>query len=111
MAHIDDVPVGQEEAHGRSGRHKNKRRPSSKLHSDLAYLVNYIAERVEQRNGIPEQITLMTVDAMWNLVADEFGDGAGNAQKKWTTVVREVRVKHKAAVARANSGITRRQAQ
>ena len=92
---LDKIPLGPEEMHGRSGRHKTKRRPARKTYSDLAFLMNYITNEVEKKGGIAETITVSSVDGMYNLVVDELIPGGRDAQKKWITVVREIRKKLK----------------
>ena len=80
------------------------------MYSDLSFLMNWITDRVEAAGGMPEEITLTSVDTMYKIVAAEIdGDGGvgRNAQKKWITVVREIRKKQKEAMIRANSGIRR----
>ena len=93
LAHLDSIPLSPEEMHGRSGRHKTKRRPARKIYSDMAFLMNYITEKVVANGAMPEEITISSVDAMYLGVAEAFGGGKQNAQKKWTTLVKELRIK------------------
>ena len=37
-----------DEVHGRNGRNKNNRRAARKTYSDLAYLMNYIQDKVQE---------------------------------------------------------------
>ena len=86
---LNNISMGPEEMHGQSGRHKTKGRPARKTYSDLAYLMNYITNKVAKKGGIPEDITVSSVDGMYNLVIDELIPGGRDAQKNWITVVRE----------------------
>ena len=92
---LDKIPLGAEEMHGQSGRHKTKRRLARKTYSDLVFLMNYITNEVAKKGGIAERITVASVDGMYNLVVDELIPGGRDAQKKWIIVVREIRKKLK----------------
>ena len=96
LAFLDNIPLADEEMQGRNGRNKNKRRAARKTYSDLAYLMNYIQEKVEQAGAMADSISLTTVDAMFRVVADEF-EGPRNAQKKWSTFSQELRRRNKAS--------------
>ena len=52
--------------------------------------MSYIACKVQQAGRLADQITPTSVFRMVETVADEFSGGR-NAQKKWNTVVHEVR--------------------
>lgn len=95
VSHLDALPLGEEELQGRSGSHSGKRRPASKVLSDLSFLMKHITEKVVAAGAMPDEITLSSVDKMFDVVVDEFGRGHRDAQKKWLTVVREVRKKLK----------------
>ena len=95
LAHLDSIPLSPEEMHGRSGRHRTKRRPARKIYSDMAFLMNYITDKVVANGMMPEEITISSVDAMYLGVAEEFGGGQRNAQKKWNTLVKELRIKQR----------------
>ena len=87
---LDKIPLTEEEVHGRTGHHRYKQHPSRKTYSDLAFLMNYITRKVQQAGRLADQITPTSVSNMFETVADEFSGGR-NAQKKWNTVVHEVR--------------------
>ena len=87
---LDDIPLTEEEVHGRTGCHKYKRRPSRKTYSDLAFLMNYITRKVQQAGRLVDQITPTSVSNMFETVADEFSGGR-NSQKKWNTVAHDLR--------------------
>ena len=95
LAHLDKIPLSAEEMHGRVGKHRAKHRPARKIYSDMAFLMNYITEKVVANGAMADVITVRTVDAMFMGVSEEFGGGARNAQKKWNTVVNEIRKKTK----------------
>ena len=47
-------------------------------------------------NGaIPEEITKSSVDAMYIGIAEKFGSSKQNAQNKWNTLMKEIRIKLK----------------
>ena len=52
--------------------------------------MNYIMRKVQQAGRLADQITPTSVPNMFETVADEFSGGR-NLQKKWNTVVHEVR--------------------
>ena len=96
LAHLDKIPLSaEEEMHGRAGKHRAKRRPARKIYSDMAFLMNYITEKVVANGAMADEITVSSVDAMFMGVSEEFSGGARNAQKKWNTVVNEIRKKTK----------------
>ena len=77
---LGEIPLTQEEVHGRTGYHRYKRRPSRKTYSDMAFLMNYIMCKVQQAHRLVDQITPRSVSNMFETVADEFSGGR-NAQK------------------------------
>ena len=87
---LDEIPLTEEEVHGRTGHHRYKRHPSRKTYSDLAFAMNYIMHKVQQAGRLLDQITPTSVSNMFETVADEFSGGR-NVQKKWNTVAHEVR--------------------
>lgn len=89
LDHLDDIPLSEEEQHGRTGLNKARRRPTRKIHYDMAYLMNYITEKVTAAGGIPEEITDSSVVRMFGWVEAEF-QGGRNSQKRWSTVSNEV---------------------
>ena len=59
---------------------------------DMGMLMNFVTKLVEDRGGLPTEITLDSTEAMFQSVSDTFTGGRGrNAQKKWTTLVDEAR--------------------
>ena len=101
LEHLDDLPVSEEEQHGRTGLNKERRRPTRKILYDMTYLMNYITEKVTARNGIPLAITNSSVLVMFELVEAEF-HGGRNSQKRWSTVLNEVQKaarEHRRAIA------------
>ena len=69
---LDEVPLTEEEVHGRTGHHRYKQRPSRKTYSDLAFLMNYIMCKVQQASRLVNQITPTSVSNMFETAADEF---------------------------------------
>ena len=76
--------------HGWNGRNKNNRWAARKTYSDLAYLMNYIQDKVQEAGAMPYTITIANVDAMYQVVAQEVLAGWRNAQKKWSTFSQEL---------------------
>ena len=52
--------------------------------------MNYITRKVQQAGRLVDQITPRSISNMFETVADEFSGGR-NSQKKWNTVVHELR--------------------
>ena len=77
---LGEIPLTEEEVHGRTGYHRYKRHPSRKTYSDMAFLMNYITCKVQQAGRLVDQITPRSVSNMFETVADEFSGGR-NAQK------------------------------
>ena len=94
LKHLDLVPLDETERHGRTGGTKDSRRPAKKTLSDLSYLMRYMTTKLEELNAVPEQITMTSVDTMYNVLEHEFAGGR-NSQKKWNTFVKEVRRRNK----------------
>ena len=91
ISFLDNIPLTVDEMHGRNGRNKNNRRAARKTYSDLAYLMNYIQDKVQEAGAMTDTITIANVDAMYQVVAQEFLAGRRNAQKKWSTFSQELR--------------------
>ena len=92
--YLDQLELQEEEMHARTGRFKGNRRKSTKLFSDLSFLMEYCTAQVSLKGGLVEEITLQSVDDMYALIEPEFTvSGPRNAQKKWTTHVKETRKK------------------
>jgi hypothetical protein len=101
LEHLDGIPVSEEEQHGRTGRNKERRRPTRKIFYDMNYLMNYILRKVTASGGIPLAITESSVVAMFDSVEAEF-HGGRNSQKRWSTVSNEVQRRereHRRAIA------------
>ena len=52
--------------------------------------MNYITHKAQQAGRLVNQVTPTSVSSMFETVADEFSGGR-NLQKKWNTVVHELR--------------------
>ena len=77
--------------HGQNGRNKNDQRAAWKTYSNLAYLMYYIQDMIQEAGAMTDTITIANVDAMYQVVAQEFLAGRRNAQKKWSTFSQELR--------------------
>ena len=52
--------------------------------------MNYIQDKVQEAGAMTDTITIANVDAMYQVVAQEFLAGWKNAQKKWSTFSQEL---------------------
>jgi hypothetical protein len=93
VKHLDRVPIGEEEMHGRTGSKKGNRRPARKILNDMRFLMKFIQEKVVERGKFEEEITIDSVDRMYKAVADCFDINARDAQKRWITIVNGIRTK------------------
>ena len=97
VKHLDDIELGEEELHGRKGRYKLQRRKSTKILSDMKFLMEYVTRKVRERNAFRAEITIATVDSMFDAVADLLSSNARNAQLNWLTAVGRLRTEHRNA--------------
>jgi hypothetical protein len=92
LDHLDRLPVHDDEMSGRTGKYKRRRKPISKVWSDLSFLMKYIGRRVEEAGNTQEEITMANVDLMFTTVEGEFAEGRlRNTQKQWTSVAKDLR--------------------
>lgn len=103
VAFLDRIPLEESEWHGRTGKYKEKRWLSRKTLADLQFLMNYCIERVKDAGGLVDVTTPESVDEMYKLVAAEFKGSGRDSQKKWTTVVNELRRSKKRRVSANNN--------
>ena len=92
VAHIDKLPLSEEEMHGRVGKFMNQRRPVRKTLNDLKFLMEFMTQKIVETNAMPAEITLTSVDAMYQVALPHVfpeGEATGgrNEQKKWNSVV------------------------
>jgi hypothetical protein len=88
--HLDDVPLSAVELHGRKGRYREQRRKTSKLLSDMKFLMGYMKRILQERNLYRAETTLESVDAMFQSVSDLF-EGNRPGQINWLTAVNKLR--------------------
>ena len=81
ISFFDITPLTVDEMHGRNG----------KTYGDLWYLMIYIQDKVQEAGAMTDTITIANVDAMYQVVAQEFLAGWRNAQKKWSSYSQELR--------------------
>lgn len=93
VRHLDKVPLTEDEMHGRTGKHKLKRRTATKILSDLKFLMEFVHTKVVERGQFEATITVATVDKMFLAVLDCFDAKDRDAQKRWTTIVNGIRTK------------------
>ena len=93
IRHLDNIPIGDNERHGRRGRNANLRRPTSKILSDMRFLMNHVHRTVVSRNLYEENKTIESVDRMFAGVADvyNFSNNPRNGQLNWITTVAQLR--------------------
>ena len=105
---LDSTPLDDAERSGRTGRHKDKRRPSKKTYYEMKKLMEYITNKVDDQGALFEGagITLRDVDAMYCIVESDFDDGDRDAQKKWSSCYIDVTRKERAA-RRIQGGVAR----
>ncbi|KAL7574763.1 hypothetical protein ACA910_017326 [Epithemia clementina (nom. ined.)] len=91
---LENVPLSEEERHGRTGRDSDKRRLPQKTLSDMKFLMEHLTKIIKDKEKFiePAVATTADVDAMFYKIADEF-QGIRDAQKKWVTVVNELQDK------------------
>jgi hypothetical protein len=94
VKHLDTVPLSAEEMHGRTGKHKLKRRPATKVLCDMNFLMKFVHDKVVERGKFEAQITVASVDRMFLAVIDCFDLKDRDEQKRWSTVVNGIRTKN-----------------
>ena len=94
VKHLDAVPLSAEEMHGRTGKHKEKRRTATKVLCDLNFLMKFVHDKVVERGKFEQHITVASVDRMFLAVIDCFDLKDRDEQKRWSTVVNGIRTKN-----------------
>ena len=59
--------------------------------------MEYVTRKVRERNAFRAEITIATVDSMFDAVADLLSSNARNAQLNWLTAVGRLRTEHRNA--------------
>ncbi|KAL7565700.1 hypothetical protein ACA910_005397 [Epithemia clementina (nom. ined.)] len=92
MDWLAKIPLGEDELHGRTGRNSGNRRNPRKTLADYRFLMETMVDQVKAKGKYvaPNVATIGDVYAMFNEIADGFY-GIRDVQKRWTTVVNEVR--------------------
>jgi len=85
--HLDEVPVGEEEMHGRTGAKKASQRAVRKTLCNMKFLMRWVSYKVKEAGAKEEEATILSVDRMFQAVAHLFSMGTCDGQKKWITVV------------------------
>ena len=91
---LDAIPLSEEEQHGQTGPNKNQCQPACKTLCNLKFLMLYITDKVVAAGRLADVITMASVVDMFSVVATEFG-GARNSQKKWLTIVQEIKIQRR----------------
>ncbi|KAG7343152.1 hypothetical protein IV203_021097 [Nitzschia inconspicua] len=87
VKHLDNLPLADDEMHGRTGGYGARRRLSKKTLCDMRFLMNWMTERVEAAGHRENNITISAVDRMFLSIAHLFADGVRDSQKRWTSIV------------------------
>jgi hypothetical protein len=98
VKHLDDVPLTEIELVRKVGPNKNSRRKATKELTDLRFLCNYLTNLVTKLGKLETVITLSAVDRMFVAVAEVVLSGERDNQKRWLSVVRELRRKKKTII-------------
>ena len=76
LAHFDKIPLSVEEILGRASKYRAKHCFAKKIYSDMAFLMNYIMEKMVANEAMADEITVSSVDAMFMGVSEEFHGGS-----------------------------------
>ena len=69
---------------------------AAKALSDLSFLMGYITRKATEAGvGVPAEVTLQNVDAMYAVVVEEFSSGNRDGQKSWITICKDLRKRTK----------------
>ncbi|KAG7343378.1 hypothetical protein IV203_016157 [Nitzschia inconspicua] len=91
VKHLDNLPLADDEMHGRTEGYGARRRLSKKTLCDMRFLMNWMTERVEAAGHRENNTTISAVERMFLSIAHLFADGARDSQKRWTSIVHTVR--------------------
>lgn len=91
IEHVDAIPLSRIEQHRRTGYFKEQRRKASKTLSNMRYLMKVVLKYVREANAVTSVMTTTSVDNMFKTVAHRLISGCRDDQKRWITVVRELR--------------------
>jgi hypothetical protein len=87
VKHLDDLPIGEQEMHGRKGPLKHNRRATKKILYEMRWLMKYIEAKLEERNLLQTKDNdILSVDRMFAAVSDIFPPEPRNQQTIWNTV-------------------------
>jgi hypothetical protein len=81
------VPLDNKEKNGRTGHFKGNRRDSTKTWNDLQFLMDYIHQKVVERNAVEREVTPSSVDRMFKAVCGIFTSKERDSQMRWLTVL------------------------
>jgi hypothetical protein len=96
LKHLEKIPLSDVELQRKVGKNKANRRDMTKVLCDMKFLMNHITTLVTAAGLLENEITLSSVDHMFQAVSGRLIlSGVRDSQKMWMTVVREVRTKIK----------------
>jgi hypothetical protein len=81
--YLKEVPFDNSEKHGRTGHFKGNRRDFRKKWHNLKFLMDYIQQKVVERNAFEQEITPSLVDRMLKAVAETFLLRERDSQMRW----------------------------
>jgi hypothetical protein len=93
VKHLDLEPLSAAELARKVGPNKDSRRIATKFLSDMRFLCKFLAKIIENLGKLEMIITLSSVDRMFEVIAHLVLDKDRDAQKNWTSLVRELRRK------------------
>jgi hypothetical protein len=93
VKHLDVEPLSAAELARKVGPNKENRRIATKFLSDMRFLCKFITKIIEQLGKLETVVTLSSVDRMFGVIAHLVLDKDRDAQKNWTSLVRELRRK------------------
>jgi hypothetical protein len=90
---VDEEPLTAVELARKVGPFRENRRVATNFLSDMRFLCNFITRIIMNLGKLAETITLSSVDSMFAVIAPLILDKERDAQKNWTSAVRELRNK------------------
>ena len=92
MKNLERIPVTEEELKGRKGKFKLQRRRSSKILSDIRFLMKHITTMVEEAGAMEVVVTPSSIDRMFAAVSHRLILSPTDDQNKWVSVAKQIRL-------------------
>jgi hypothetical protein len=90
---VDSEPLTDVEMARKVGPYRENRRTATKFLSDMRFLCNLIIRIIKKLGKLEDVIMLSSVDCMLDVIGHLILDKEQDAQKNWTSAVRELRRK------------------